>query len=229
MLISHRHKFIYTKTIKTGGTSVESFFERFCMANNEWTMYRERDEYVSASGIIGYRGANPPQNCMWWNHMPAALIRQRIGEEIWSSYFKFCVVRNPYDKAVSAFYFFHKSGKPANNDRLVRENDLDKERTEFENWLKSAGPPIDRDLYSIDGIFCLDDVVRYEALSIDIERICVRLGLPYNPAWLPSLKAGIRPKNAKVESLYTEHSKKIVEHAYAFELKYFNYSFPAGN
>ena len=31
MLISHRHRFIYTKTIKTAGTSVEIYFEEACI------------------------------------------------------------------------------------------------------------------------------------------------------------------------------------------------------
>lgn len=41
MLVSHRYKFIYTKTVKTASTSVESFFERFVcqrVNGNSWVM-----------------------------------------------------------------------------------------------------------------------------------------------------------------------------------------------
>ena len=34
MLISHRKKFIFTKTKKTAGTSVESVFETYCIHGN---------------------------------------------------------------------------------------------------------------------------------------------------------------------------------------------------
>ena len=36
MLISHRKQFIYTKTAKTAGTSVESYFEKYCMPEGKW-------------------------------------------------------------------------------------------------------------------------------------------------------------------------------------------------
>ena len=60
---------------------------------------------MSDSGIVGYRGTSPGGN-EWFNHMPAEAIKARIGHEIWDSYFKFCVVRNPFEKLVSAFHFF---------------------------------------------------------------------------------------------------------------------------
>ena len=74
MLVSHHHKFIYTKTVKTAGTSVESFFERFCMPQNEWEFSHGRDEYVSDYGIVGYRGSSRPPDAEYWNHMSAKEI-----------------------------------------------------------------------------------------------------------------------------------------------------------
>jgi hypothetical protein len=56
MLIGHRKKFIYTKTAKTAGISIESYFENFCMPENTWKFSNSREEYVSKEGIIGYRG-----------------------------------------------------------------------------------------------------------------------------------------------------------------------------
>lgn len=222
MLVSHRHKLIYTKTIKTGGTSVESYFEPFCMVNGEWSQTHFRDQYVSSSGIIGYRGQTPPQAITWWNHMPATTIRQLLGEEIWSNYFKFCVVRNPYEKVVSAYYFFKKNS----NNIIPLENE--NEPILFEQWLESSGPPVDRDKYLINGQFCLDHIIRHESLPQDMEKLCRRLGLPWEHTRLPSFKSGIRPKNVRLEHLYTEKSKALVRTAYEFELEYFGYSFPNG-
>ena len=92
MLISHINQFIYTKTAKTAGTSVESYFEKFCMPEDEWEFSHARDEYVSKEGIIGYRG-NDARGKKWVNHMSALEIRNNIGNSIWNSYFKFCVIR----------------------------------------------------------------------------------------------------------------------------------------
>jgi hypothetical protein len=231
LLVSHRYKFIYTKTGKTAGTSVESYFERFCMPEGEWIFRHAREEYISESGIIGYRGDNAlrPAECLWWNHMPASLIRERIGEEIWADYFKFCVVRSPYEVAVSAFYFFRSVKNQRWDDARGEVADLEKDRAEFEAWLHSAELPVQTDKYLMDGKFCLDAVARHESLHADLEKICARLGIPWEPRLLPALKAEFRPGNTRIEALYAERSRKIVEAANAFEIDYFGYSFPAGH
>ncbi len=194
------------------------------MPCNEWEFSTARDEYVSESGIIGFRGPGKPENCTWWNHMPAKLVRERVGEETWNGYLKFCVIRNPFDKAVSAFYFFRNQAGTGSTELA----DLDQERKEFENYLlKGTSIPVDRDNYLIDGEFCLDEVIRYERLAADMERICDRLSIPWNPGFLPNLKSGIRPKGAKVECMYTKKSRDFIEQAFAFELDFFKYSFPS--
>jgi hypothetical protein len=191
------------------------------MPPNEWTFSHYRPEYESETGIIGSRGSRPKDG-KWWNHMPAALIKEQLGNERWASYFKFCVIRNPYDKAISLFYY----DRFRNNAPVESANLID-HRTELENWLQSSKLIIDRNKYLIDGQFCLDAVIRYETLATDLEKICARLGLPWKPDSLPSLKAGVRMKNFPIESLYTEKSRQIVASAYSFELDYFGYSFPS--
>ena len=45
----------------------------------------------------------------WWQispqtkHLSARQIRIQVGEEKWSDYFKFSIVRNPWDRVVSMF------------------------------------------------------------------------------------------------------------------------------
>jgi hypothetical protein len=220
MLVSHRHKFIYTKTVKTAGTSVESYFERFCMPAGAWSQSHLRDEHVSEAGIVGVRAAIPPAGCRYWNHMPAKLIRERVGE-VWNQYFKFCVVRNPYDKVTSAFYYFQRLEKRP-------FTSIADEQARLERWLLSSAHvlPIDRDKYLIDEKFCLDSVLRYETLTADLETLCGKLGLPYDPSWLPRFKTGTRPPHGITRDLYTAKSKEIVAAAFSFELEYFGYSFP---
>jgi len=220
MLISHRHRFIYTKTFKTAGTSVESYFEPFCMGPGEWQQLHERPQYESAHGVIGFRGAHPPPGLRWWNHMPANDIRQRVGELVWGSYFKFCVVRNPFDRAVSAFYFDRSKGRLAPS--------ADGDAAQFERWLAGGRLRMDREQYVIEaGKLALDDVIRYERLAFDLEGICAKLGVAWEPARLPTFKAGIRPQ-VDLESLYSERARAIVERQCAFELEHFGYEFPVG-
>jgi hypothetical protein len=228
MLVSHRHKFIYTKTRKTAGSSVESYFEPFCMPEGKWTQRHFRDEYVSAAGIVGFRGSRAKRGDAYWrNHLPARLIRRRLGEDIWRSYFKFCVIRNPFEKAISAFYHQHRKGRDDRGRTRQQVPWTEQDAQLFEDWLERSRAPMDRNTFCIEGRFVLDDVIRYESLVPDIQRICERLSLPWEPERLPAFKAGIRPREATAQRLYTPRARELVRQAYRFELRHFGYKFPA--
>jgi hypothetical protein len=220
MLVSHRSKFIYTKTVKTAGTSVELYFEPFCVdgaATDANGKTHRHDEQVSDAGIVGFRGPDRPSTSVWWNHMPAADIKRLLGDEVWNSYFKFCVVRNPFDKVVSLFYFQRKTGR-------LHVDLTAPDPEQFERWLTSRRLPVDRDKYTIDGEFCLDDVIKYEQLHQDMERICQRVGVPWIPSAFAKVKSGIRPAGATIAQMYSYESAKIVRKQFAFEFDYFGYA-----
>ena len=85
---------------------------------------------------------------------------------------------------------------------------------------------MDRNTFCINGQFALDDVIRHEILAVDMQRICKRLGLPWDPERLPAFKAGLRPPEATARRLYTPRSRQLVREAYRFELRHFGYKFP---
>ncbi len=227
MLVSHRYRFIYTKTVKTASTSVESFFERFCIPDGVWEQKHDRDEYESTTGIIGFRGRDRPQNTKWWNHMSAAAIREPLGDDVWNTYFKFCVIRNPYEKCISAFEHIGKDYQAKRFSFLDRLRTLGMtgEQCRFLDYVRHA-TPIDRDKYVMNGEFCLDDVIRYESLQNEIERICQHLALPFEPEYLPTFKKGYRRPDATAEVLYTAPSRREVQRKFSFEIEHFGYEFP---
>ena len=229
MLVSHRYRFIYTKTFKTASTSVEAYFERFCMPEGEWAPSHGRDEYVSATGIIGCREASRHSaSCRWYNHMPAARIRAALGETIWNSYHKFCVIRNPFEKCISAFEQLGASHTVSQAKAwlaAVRWG-MTPEQARFYDFL-TRRKVVDRDVYTIDGTFCMDTIIRYESLHDDLQRVCEQLSVPYEPGRLPTYKAGTRRADATAERLYTPRARAVVERRYAFELERFGYQFPA--
>lgn len=233
MLISHRKKFIYTKTVKTAGTSVESYFEKYCMPEGEWVFTGGREEYISSDGIIGYRGIDA-RGKKWRNHMPAKEIRNNISIPIWDSYFKFCVIRNPFDKLISGFYFFEKQKQnpklQANRQSEISQS-LDNINDEgpierFRSWIKNGEAVIDRDKYLIDQEICVDYFIKYEELENEIKHVCGVLDVPFEPERIPKMKAGVRNREIPIRQFYDEETIEIVKRMYQFELEEFKYSIP---
>lgn len=238
MLISHKKKFIYTKTAKTAGTSVESYFEKFCMPEGAWEFSGEREEYVSQEGIIGYRGNNP-RGKEWRNHMSAIDIRNKIDSSIWDGYFKFCVVRDPFDKLISGFHYFDKQrknqtitkkitnqiksilGRTPSMDRIEGKNSIER----FRDWIRKGGSVIDRDKYMINGTVCIDYFIRYEDLENGVMHVCDQLDIPFEPDRIPRMKGGLREKISS-RDYYDEETIQIVGKLYEFELEYFGYGAP---
>ena len=229
MLISHIHSFIYLKTAKTAGTSVESFFEKFCMPVGEWRPSHSRDLYESPSGIIGHRGPNANTK-KWYNHMPADLVRQSIHEDTWNNYFKFCTIRDPFEKCISGFVWhgkkFRNSGKNFNSSKCLNMNVF--WRDSFLEYLIEEAPDhlIDRGIYTLNGELCMDFFIRFEFLQDDVKKVCRSLNLPFDPACLPKFKSGARPVSFTVGNLYTREAIEIVSKMYEFEIGVFDYKPP---
>ncbi|MDH3315171.1 MAG: sulfotransferase family protein [Betaproteobacteria bacterium] len=239
MLVSHRKHFIFTKSLKTAGTSVESYFERYCMPDGEWQESHGRDEYVSEAGIIGCRRPNV-SGSIWYNHMSARRIRDLISQDIWDRYFKFTVVRNPFDKLISGFYFFENDKqnysytqrlKAFARQILDRGNPIDRVegKTEIERfrcWIQKGGEIIDRDKYLIDGQECVDYFIRFENLHEGMKHVCDRLSIPFEPSRIPEFKKGIRHDRIQVRDYYDHETVQIVQKIYSWELERFGYDLP---
>jgi hypothetical protein len=226
MLVSHRNRFIYLKTQKTAGTSVEIYFERYCL--DPTSPYKARhltDAQVSPYGIIGYRGpmgkGRSKGRPEWYNHMPAELVREQIGPQKWSEYTKFCAIRNPYDKAVS--YWWHMLSN-AGREAAV-EMTFDEVRKRFSKWVCTDRLEwlIDRNIYTIDGELCVDFLIRYEHLVEDMEKICAMLNVEFDPTQLGKYKNHSRVRKEPFPEYFDFAAAKKVTDVFAFEFDRFGY------
>lgn len=226
MLVSHRKKFIYLKTMKTAGTSVEVFFEPYCKPPGDIERAgHDSPMIVSSDGIVGYRGTDGPGH-RWFNHMTAKQVRSQLGPAIWNSYFKFCVIRNPFDRLVSLWWM----NEPGRNPALLAaaRADLAVARAAFSTWITTRWRvPTIRRIYSIGGRVCVEQLVRYERLTEDLRAVCARLGIEDDPAQLPRLKSDVRQRPEPFADYYTQAARARVERALKDELRVGDYSFEA--
>jgi Sulfotransferase family len=237
MLISHRKKFIFTKTVKTAGTSIESYFEQYCMPDGEWQRSHVRDEYASQAGIIGCRKGDP-SGSRWYNHMSAQNIRNEIGIDVWDEYFKFTAIRNPFDKLVSGYFMFHRPQEGRAEIKqfkswihgfaeLVLTNNKLIHDVKIPHFLKPIECSlVDRDKYIIDGKECVDFFIPFENLYEGIKFVCDRLKIPFQSQNIPEFKKGIRHHNYLVSDYYDHESENIARNIYAWEIHRFGYKMP---
>lgn len=224
MLVSHVKKFIYLKTTKTAGTSTETYFEKYCRNPETYNGSEISRDHVSEYGMVGLRDNriyNNPKYQLSPNtltaHMNAVNVKLIVGNDKWDSYFKFCNIRNPFDRMISAYFFTIKNN-------IISKNNV---QNDFENWLlRSQDGFNDIRYYTIEGNYCCDDYIRYENLYTDMERICNILDIEWNPNIFPKFKSEYRPEWATFKYMYTNESRKMVEDKHKFELDLFNYDFP---
>lgn len=230
MIISHRHKFIFVKTAKTAGTSIEVYLSRFCGPDDIATPvyppcpghrpqgYRGRFRLAPELALLpriargrGFLSAVREfhRTCgdyirgrRFHNHLPAYKIRCRIGERIWEDYFTFCVERNPWDKTLSHYAMLAAGARRA----LSLDTYLARKHFCWNYW-RYMDPGAER--------IIVDSVVKYEDLDAGLGRILKRLDIPF-PGSLPvRAKGNYRPPDTNYrQTLAPEQSRLIAE---AFE------------
>jgi hypothetical protein len=230
MIISHQHKFIFLKTRKTAGTSVELALSQLCGPEDIITPISPNDEPYRADG----RGPQNWRKHGWWqspqplfkrywfkvsakdygfyNHIPAKDARALLNDDkIWRSYFKFAFDRNPWDRQVSAYHFRYRRTKnpPPFADYMHR-----KRRAWINNY----------EIYAIGGDPCMDFVGRFENLSADFRAAMKRVGVDFDRD-LPRAKANYRRTQKSYRDYYDDETRGIVSDWYAPEIRLLNYEF----
>jgi hypothetical protein len=224
VLLSHVHRFIYTKTVKTAGTSVEIYFEDACIPpESDIIRGHHIEETVTPAGVIGYRGGDPSGRT-WYNHMPAKEIRELTGHAIWNDYYKFCVVRNPFDKVVSLWWFIVNS----KHEYPYRQEGFSKIKSDFSRWcIDHASDAIDRDKYMIEDEVEVNFFIKYESLLDDLRSVCRHVRYPFRPERLGKYKSDRRAIRQPFSEYYDRQTIAAVEAVFGWELDYFGYRRPS--
>lgn len=210
MIVSHRHRFIFLKTRKTAGTSIEIALSQFCGPKDIITPLHPDDEELRAQ--LGFRG---PQNYESkrlgkpaWNHMSATHVKTMIGDRKWNKYYRFAVERHPLDVVLSSRHLTGTNvGRKWNMGRFVRSSRLDKLAR-------------NHNIYRIGGEVAVHKVVRYENLTDDLTEVWRTIGLPLPPD-LPRSKQMNRTKLTR--AVFTPDDIEIVRAAFAPTIELMGY------
>jgi hypothetical protein len=228
MILSHKHKFIFIKTAKTAGTSIEVFLSRHCAPTDIVTPIAppvEGHQPRNYGGLI-----NPLPEILqrpdkifsalrhsitsrqkFYNHMPAYEVRNRVPADVWNSYFKFCVERNPWDKALSHYHM-----------HAAREGGA----LSLDEYFARGRFPINYFRYTDrPGKVIVDRIVRYENLLAELGEVFSQLNIPFDGSLRVAAKSEYRTDRRPYQEVFNEDQRKIVEKAFAKEIELYGYRF----
>ena len=181
---------------------------------NEFSKSKDADEYLQIfRNDEGYS-----------NHLSTEQIKEKVGEEIWNSYYKFTIVRNPWDMVVSRY--FQQKALPGRLFNILKINNKpwkfpkslpDCLKNYKERWLNN------QHYFDKNGEPICDFYIRYENLEEDYKKVCEHLGMPYKK--LPRLKTEIRNDRSHYSTFYNGETKKIVENMFKRQIEAFGYKF----
>ena len=210
MIISVKHRFIFIKTRKVGGSSLEKYLiDKLVDKKTDIHTGTSTNEY-SNNNIARKDGGSIS------GHLAiidiAKILHKNIADLI-SDFYIFSIERNPYDKCVSSFFFSQDN------------------KDDFSTFLKySKKIPKDWHKYTINNNI-IGTVYRYENFGKMFKELNYYLNLKsdsllnldefnnYN------LKSNHRPKNESYKKYYNEETRKFVENIFKNEIYKFGYNF----
>ena len=170
--INHDLKAIFIHIHKTGGTTIamnlkkyygfETYYlrrpdhEKFCFD-------KKKKKYINYEnrihGVINYFKTSPHLN-----------RKMKMNQEKWNNYYKFCFIRNPYDRIVSAWNHVNRFNIPFKNFLNLKNTCNDVE------YMHMFMPQY-RSMINEKAINYIDFIGHFENLDEDFEKILNNLGI----------------------------------------------------
>jgi len=233
-IISHSHNFIFLHCRKTAGTSIEKSLSRYLGEEDvintssdnepvEHPIFRTRNKTtrfgrtesilkktiikLSEIGVI----SKPEWVLLDGSHVKAKKVKERF-EEVWDDYYKFCVIRNTYDRVVSQWrWMVNNPGNKVYREDMDLGSFLEHSREMLKDGYSSWYT------YTIKDKPVMDGYIRFKNLKEDLNKILRNsLGLDFD-GWIPKEKSSARSDRTyeveerhirEIESIH----KKEIEH-----------------
>jgi hypothetical protein len=212
MPVCHERSFVFVHVPKTGGTSL-----RQAMHDAHLELEWEGETTVDHQRRYGI--FRP-----WLHHIGASDLRRILGPSIWTTYFKFSFVRNPWDRLVSVYH--HQQAlyvsRPELRMRWPEIADRFERTSSFVEWVRT-GIYVESQasfLTDTNRQILVDFLGRFEALEHDFAFLRLRLG--GIPVSLPHL---LRSQRKPYSHYYDDETKAMVARHFEDDIDLFGYTF----
>lgn len=243
MVISHAQAFIFVHIAKCGGTTITNLLLPR-LARGDVVISSRSPRFVDHPVSTFFCKA-PLRKLPFGNairrrrgigglakHSPASAIAQTVGSEIWSRYYSFAFVRNPWDRCVSSFFWIKKNqGKGLGIPRVrALVKTVANEHPDFATFVRSKEfrrlteenlmAPVTRSLVDANGDIMVSRVAKLEELANVAADIP-----PLAGAEVSSTRANTSRRQQDFSSYFDSESIDIVAEVYRSDIERFDYTF----
>lgn len=211
MIASKTNGFIFLKTRKTGGTSVELVLSTWCASPDVLSPLFAPDEQTRKA-IGGCAPVVELNGTPIKAHMSAKLVRQTF-PALWESAYKISIERHPYEKVVSrAFWELRTQAVRSPKSILAAlEGAVESDKL------------IDREIYCIDGKVVADEIIFQPDISAALERLAIRFGKA-TPNVIPRAKSQFRTDRRPANEILSDDQKQRIRERMSWEFDYFGFT-----
>ena len=246
VIISHSHRFVFVKTKKTAGTSIEVYLSPLLDPNDVVTPVGE-EEASLGHAPRNYQGrfspfgealslANAPRSWRaidgggalrsfghavkgkrYYNHISAYRTMRRMGAKTWSKYLTFAVERNPWDKAISQFFWKARRRPDYSFEQFVTEEDVGI------NYPRYCDPHT--------GEILVDRLLYYHRLNEELTKIFEEIQIPFSGKLDVRAKGNTRKRREPYQKLFNgelARYRPTIDRLFAKEIELHGWDFESG-
>jgi len=212
-LISDRYNFIFFHVPKAAGTSVTKALNKSLTGD---VLMNENNKGLKS--FLSKKGK------LWPNHATCGEVRSYLSNERYNKYFKFCFVRNPWDRLVSLYHYTVQKEAKIYADKGLKLPQFSQDIMDadsFENWITSEKFGTAQYYFlSNNNQLLVDFVGRSESLQADFSYVCGLVGIPN--IILPKENVS---KHKKYQQYYNNETRQIVAERYKKDIELFGYTY----
>ncbi len=207
MLISESHQFIFVHIRKAAGTSLRQILERVSLPKNNSLWYK----LLSRGGWA----VNYP-NYSFRKHANLIEAERSMPTEKFQQYFKFAIVRNPWDRLVSEYEYIKRQPSHSRHKKVTSQSFAD-----FVSYQskRSDGYQVNA-LKLKNGQLGMDFIGKFEALDESLAHISSVIGVSF--AGLPHINL---VKRRDYRTYFNDALRDLVAQHWQADIQAFDYQF----
>ena len=218
MIISHKYKFIFIKTRKTAGTTIEYNISKY-LGKNDIIPPSNQSIYLSQNYFydtkfskflkkIHLNKISKKFKNKFSEHEHAFDLKKKIDRNFFDGYFKFCVEREPVDKCIS-YYFMRKNSSTSST---VKQN------MTWDDFVQKKRFPVDSNMYSYGNKLLVDKIIKYENLENELTEILNDRGINNF-----KIEKSVNNSSRGIDPEVTLKQKKIIYDSFKSSLRFTHY------